>query len=167
MKIFKLWFLVFNFIFLISPSFAAEVVKESETKPLSLSLDGAFKEVGFATSVYTFSFWKNAWVLEKGGAIYIVSMQGIKTYQGLSIKIFKFIESSDDGVYFMTYDAKSFEKIRHIFSRYAIKEEKVITIRVPKDAVLDICQYLNNLKFEVSLSQFNLTSAIEIKEIKR
>lgn len=138
-----------------------------EIDPLTLSLEDAFRKAGFRTSIYTFSFWKNAWVFEKNKNLYIVDVQGIKTYPKIGIDIFKYIESSDLVIYFIIYDAKAFEKIRHMFLGYNIKEEKPVIIRAPKGAALDICEYLNNVKFEVSLSQFGLTPAIEITEVKR
>ena len=86
---------------------SARHIKKSEFKlevqPLDFDEKMAFAKAGFETDKYDYSSIHNAWLLDHGDALWLVSAQGAAAYKGLTLEAFKLIESGNTEFFCTTF----------------------------------------------------------------
>lgn len=144
--------------------------RDFKVRPVYYSYDKALEKAGFEPDDYDYSPWKQGWVLEKDGDLTVVTPAAIERYKGVSLEVFKFIESHkgyylpvmrmavklrEGSVPFHIWDEDVYVSVRDLFATYSPKDERGHRIDVPVGDVFALIGMLKAQGFRTFHTTFD------------
>jgi hypothetical protein len=152
--------------------------KEFEVRPVDFRLEQAVQKAGFHPENYDYSHWKKGWVLEKDGSVTVVTPTSVERLDGVSVSVFKFIESCkgtylpagvrlrQGSVPFHVWDEDVYVSTAGVFSGYETTLTRGHRIEIPVDKVFGVIATLKTRGYRTFRTTFDGQDVLGVEPVK-
>lgn len=161
--------------------------RDFNVKAVEFGYEAAIAKAGFEPDTFGYSAWREGWALQKDDNLTVVTPGSVVRYEGVTLDVFKFIESCR-GLYipkvlpgpdvvkvrvlpgvvpFHIWNEDAYKVVADVFRDYASTLRRGHRIEVPVDDVFKVIKELHRRGYITEVTTFESEPVLEIERLKK